>query len=189
MDGCKLRTLSGPQSQPSRRKKKKHTYVNAIYVTGLKWAPALVWSCLSWNYWFWQGSVTRLTNPSIFFFHRRHQWQVGIQFHCASKPIYFFFFRSSLYGVSHVAKLSVISGMRIWSFCPGIWAKGMTNSFLNLGAQYHEFSDALDELQLKRYCCRRMVLTHVDLIEKLLHYNRAFSLFHFFRSSENNHFF
>jgi DNA-directed RNA polymerase subunit N (RpoN/RPB10) len=34
-------------------------------------------------------------------------------------------------------------------------------------------SDAMNELQLKRYCCRRMVLTHVDLIEKLLLYNRC----------------
>ncbi|RCI13256.1 hypothetical protein L249_0348 [Ophiocordyceps polyrhachis-furcata BCC 54312] len=30
--------------------------------------------------------------------------------------------------------------------------------------------DAMDELGLKRYCCRRMVMTHVDLIEKLLKY-------------------
>ena len=28
----------------------------------------------------------------------------------------------------------------------------------------------LDALQLKRYCCRRMLLGHVDLIEKLLNY-------------------
>lgn len=31
--------------------------------------------------------------------------------------------------------------------------------------------DALDQLGCKRYCCRRMILTHVDLIVKLLHYN------------------
>jgi len=31
-------------------------------------------------------------------------------------------------------------------------------------------SDALDELGLTRYCCRRMILTHVDLIIRLLDY-------------------
>lgn len=36
--------------------------------------------------------------------------------------------------------------------------------------------DALDGLGLKRYCCRRMVLTHVDLIEKLLHCTSLSSL-------------
>ena len=39
-----------------------------------------------------------------------------------------------------------------------------------LQANHHEKA-ALDELGLRRYCCRRMVLTHVDLIQKLLLYN------------------
>eukprot|EP00055_Hartaetosiga_balthica_P000134 m.135756 g.135756 ORF g.135756 m.135756 type:complete len:71 (+) comp10187_c0_seq1:67-279(+) len=41
-----------------------------------------------------------------------------------------------------------------------------------LGFLEGEFGErrALDEVGLKRYCCRRMVLTHVDLMEKLLEY-------------------
>ncbi|PFH37421.1 DNA-directed RNA polymerase II RPB10 [Besnoitia besnoiti] len=31
--------------------------------------------------------------------------------------------------------------------------------------------EALDILGLDRYCCRRMLLTHADLIDKLLAYN------------------
>ncbi|ORM40137.1 putative DNA-directed RNA polymerase [Babesia sp. Xinjiang] len=43
--------------------------------------------------------------------------------------------------------------------------------WLDLLKQNVNEGDALDRLDLTRYCCRRMILTHVDLIEKLLVYN------------------
>lgn len=30
--------------------------------------------------------------------------------------------------------------------------------------------DALDKLGLRRYCCRRMILTHVDIIDQFMIY-------------------
>ena len=31
--------------------------------------------------------------------------------------------------------------------------------------------DALDKMNLSRYCCRRMIISNVNLIEKILNYN------------------
>lgn len=55
--------------------------------------------------------------------------------------------------------------IRIFKICLSsvLWIR--TNILL-----FFLFSDALDALGLKRYCCRRMLLSHVDLIEKLLNY-------------------
>lgn len=38
-------------------------------------------------------------------------------------------------------------------------------------SEYDE-KDVLDMLGITRYCCRRMLLTHVELIDKLLNYNK-----------------
>jgi len=44
-------------------------------------------------------------------------------------------------------------------------------SYLTLLNEEKTEGQAMDLLGLTRYCCRRMLLTHVDLIEKLLMYN------------------
>lgn len=65
--------------------------------------------------------------------------------------------------VSLVVKLLVINGIAIYSWLHLIILKGSSFHLLKILT----IRDALDALGLKRYCCRRMLLTHVDLIEKL----------------------
>jgi DNA-directed RNA polymerases I, II, and III subunit RPABC5 len=55
------------------------------------------------------------------------------------------------------------------------YTEGLVEAFFVVSTRFSlnlpsRSSDALDALGLKRYCCRRMLLGHVDLIEKLLNY-------------------
>lgn len=45
------------------------------------------------------------------------------------------------------------------------------DDYLELIKAGHSEGSAMDQLELVRYCCRRMILTHVELIEMLLNYN------------------
>ena len=45
------------------------------------------------------------------------------------------------------------------------------HKYLQLLQEEKEMADIFKELGLNRYCCRRMIISHVDLIEKLLKYN------------------
>lgn len=37
-----------------------------------------------------------------------------------------------------------------------------------------ESKEALDQLKLERYCCRRMLITHVELIDQILLYEKTY---------------
>ena len=50
-----------------------------------------------------------------------------------------------------------------------------------IGDKYEEYADllkknkpaaALDKLEIKRYCCRRMFLSHIDLVDEVVKYTR-----------------
>lgn len=47
------------------------------------------------------------------------------------------------------------------------------NVYLDLVCEGATEKEALDSLSLSRYCCRRMLLTHVDFSDQLIKFNAA----------------
>jgi DNA-directed RNA polymerase I, II, and III subunit RPABC5 len=45
--------------------------------------------------------------------------------------------------------------------------------YQKLLAEGYSPNDALNKLGLQRYCCRRILLTHVDIIDKILNYEQT----------------
>jgi DNA-directed RNA polymerase I, II, and III subunit RPABC5 len=43
--------------------------------------------------------------------------------------------------------------------------------FKELVQEGKDMGEALDQLGFQRYCCRRMLISHVELIDRLINYN------------------
>ncbi|OAA46872.1 DNA-directed RNA polymerases I/II/III subunit 10 [Metarhizium rileyi] len=78
---------------------------------------------------------------------------------------------SSFYGIDSKEREKSTMIIPIRCFSCGKVTGDLWERYLQLIADPKKTDgDAMDELGLKRYCCRRMIMTHVDLIEKLLKY-------------------
>lgn len=90
----------------------------------------------------------------------------------ASRP-YWFICRGCLFVVSVLAP----SACLLFTLFFNAWLASAPSDPLNPSTfpARSQCSHALTALGLKRYCCRRMLLAHVDLIEKLLNYSTVTS--------------
>ncbi|TPX08380.1 uncharacterized protein E0L32_010110 [Thyridium curvatum] len=72
---------------------------------------------------------------------------------------------TSLFDINRGAAAGNHDSVNTWKVTGDLWER-----YLKLIDDGISDGDAMDQLGCKRYCCRRMIMTHVDLIEKLLKY-------------------